>query len=160
MIADNRLTEIASWDDRLLAEQLKELSLLDLDFSLELTGFEMGEIDLRIASLEDLPEHDDDPADILPELSAGPPISAIGDLWPLGPHHVLCGNALHTEAFGALLSDERAAMVFTDPPYNVMCRSMVMQAALARSIIARFRWLRARWIKQPSPPFLARLAAT
>jgi hypothetical protein len=51
MIADNRLTEIASWDDRLLAEQLKELSLLDLDFSLELTGFEVGEIDLRIASL-------------------------------------------------------------------------------------------------------------
>src|SRR5262249_24614874 len=50
-IADNRLTEIASWDDRILAEQLKELSLLDLDFSLELTGFEMGEIDLRIASL-------------------------------------------------------------------------------------------------------------
>jgi DNA modification methylase len=119
MIADNRLTEIASWDDRLLAEQLKELSLLDLDFSLELTGFEMGEIDLRIASLEDLPEHDDDPADILPELPAGAPISTIGDLWLLGPHHVLCGNALDTEVFRALLSGERAAMVFTDPPYNV-----------------------------------------
>jgi hypothetical protein len=119
MIADNRLTEIAAWDDRLLAQQLKELSLLDLDFSLELTGFEMGEIDLRIASLEDLPEHDDDPADILPELPAGPPISAIGDLWLLGPHHVLCGNALDTKAFGVLLSDERAAMVFCDPPYNV-----------------------------------------
>jgi len=50
-IADNRLTEIATWDDRLLAQQLKELSLLGLDFSLEITGFEMGEIDLRIASL-------------------------------------------------------------------------------------------------------------
>ncbi len=62
-IADNRLTEIASWDDRLLAEQLKELSLLDLDFSLELTGFEMGEIDLRIASLEDASDPADDPAD-------------------------------------------------------------------------------------------------
>jgi DNA modification methylase len=119
MIADNRLTEIATWDDRLLAQQLKELSLLDLDFSLELTGFEMGEIDLRIESLEDLPEHDNDPADILPELPAGPSISRIGDLWRLGPHHVLCGNALDTEAFQALLGDERAAMVFTDPPYNV-----------------------------------------
>ena len=53
MIADNRLTEIATWDDRLLAQQLKDLSLLGLDFSLEVTGFEMGEIDLRIASLED-----------------------------------------------------------------------------------------------------------
>ncbi len=46
MIADNRLTENAVWDDRLLAEQLKELSVLDLDFDLEATGFEMGEIDL------------------------------------------------------------------------------------------------------------------
>ena len=45
MIADNRLTEIATWDDRLLAQQLKDLSVLDLDFSLELTGFAMGEID-------------------------------------------------------------------------------------------------------------------
>ena len=69
MIADNRLTEIATWDDQLLAQQLKDLSLLDLDFSLEVTGFEMGEIDLRIASLEDVPEPADDPADAVPELS-------------------------------------------------------------------------------------------
>ena len=67
MIADNRLSEIATWDDRLLAQQLKDLSLLGLDFSLELTGFEMGEIDLRIASLEDVPERDD-PADLVPEV--------------------------------------------------------------------------------------------
>ena len=65
MIADNRLTEIATWDDRLLAQQLKDLSLLGLDFSLELTGFEMPEIDLRIASLDDLPVGADDPADML-----------------------------------------------------------------------------------------------
>jgi ParB-like chromosome segregation protein Spo0J len=52
MIAVNRLTEIGSWDDRLLAQQLKDLSLLDLEFSIEITGFEMAEIDLRIASLD------------------------------------------------------------------------------------------------------------
>src|SRR5712675_150872 len=69
MIADNRLTEIASWDDQLLAQQLKDLSLLGLDFSIEVTGFEMGEIDLRIAALQDMPEQaDDDPADAVPEL--------------------------------------------------------------------------------------------
>jgi ParB-like chromosome segregation protein Spo0J len=51
MIADNKLTENADWNDRLLAQQLKDLSLLGLDFSLEITGFEMGEIDLRIAPL-------------------------------------------------------------------------------------------------------------
>src|SRR5438874_12701686 len=67
MITDNRLTEIATWDDRLLAEQLRDLSLLGLDFSLEITGFEVGEIDLRIASLDEMLAHDDDPADVLPE---------------------------------------------------------------------------------------------
>ena len=76
MVADNRLTEIASWDDRLLAQQLKELSLLGLDFSPELTGFEMGEIDLRIAALDDVPEPADDPTDALPELSTGPCVRA------------------------------------------------------------------------------------
>jgi hypothetical protein len=119
MIADNRLTEIAGWDDKLLAEQLKDLSLLGLDFSLELTGFEMGEIDLRIAALEDSPEQtDDDPADAVPELPTRPPLSKIGDVWLLGRHRVLCGNALDPADFAALMSEERAAMVFTDPPYN------------------------------------------
>src|SRR5246127_2918489 len=81
MIADNRLTEVATWDDRLLAQQLKDLSLLGLDFSLELTGFEVPEIDLRIASLDNPSEAADDPADVLPEAAAGPPISQIGDFW-------------------------------------------------------------------------------
>ena len=119
MIADNRLAEIAAWDDRLLAEQLKELSLLGLDFSIEVTGFAMGEIDLRIAALEEMSETDADPADVLPEVPAGPPISKIGDAWVLGRHRVLCGDALDAAAFTMLLGEERAAMVFTDPPYNV-----------------------------------------
>jgi DNA modification methylase len=118
MIADNRLTEIAAWDDRLLAQHLKDLSLLGLDFSLELTGFDMGEIDLRIASLEDEPDPADDPADAVPELPARP-FSKPGDLWLLGPHRVLCGDALDAMAVAALMGDELAATVFTDPPYNV-----------------------------------------
>ena len=119
MIADNRLTEIASWDDQLLAEQLQELSLLDLDFDIEVTGFEMGEIDLRIASLEDEAEPGDDPADTFPEPPARPPISKRGDLWHLRRHRVLCGNALEAADFAALMGEEQAVSVFTDPPYNV-----------------------------------------
>jgi len=114
MLADNRLTELAQWDDRLLAQQLKDLSLLGLDFSLEVTGFEMAEIDLRIESLEDLPGPDDDPADALPG-PANPPRSKIGDLWMLGNHRVLCGSALDAAAFAALMGDERAAMVLHRP---------------------------------------------
>jgi DNA modification methylase len=120
MIADNRLTEIANWDDKLLAEQLKDLSLLGLDFSIEVTGFEMGEIDLRIAALEAVPEQaDDDPADAVPELPTRPPFSKVGDVWLLGRHRVLCGNALDRATFAVLMGEERAAMVFSDPPYNV-----------------------------------------
>src|SRR5262249_13448164 len=55
MIADNRLTEIAGWDDALLTQLLKNLSVLGLDFSLELTGFEVAEIDLRLASVAEVP---------------------------------------------------------------------------------------------------------
>jgi DNA modification methylase len=119
MIADNRLTEIATWNDRLLAQQLRDLTVAGVDFDIEVTGFEIGEIDLRIASLDGMPEQDDDPADAVPEVSAEPPISQIGDLWLLGRHRVLCGNALDPEAFATLMGEERAAMVFTDPPYNV-----------------------------------------
>src|ERR1700731_3665167 len=119
MIADNKLTENAAWDDQLLAQQFKDLSLLGLDFSLEVTGFEMAEIDLRIESLDNLREPDDDPADDLPELPASPPVSKIGDLLMLGNHRVLCGSALDTAAFAGLMGDERAATIFTDSPYNV-----------------------------------------
>src|SRR5215475_5956874 len=118
-IADNKLAENAEWDDRLLAQQLKDLSLIGLDFSLELTGFEMGEIDLRILSLDETPEPVDDPADALPEVSPGPAISKPGDAWLLGQHRVLCGNTLDPNTFAAVIGAERAAMVFIDPPYNV-----------------------------------------
>ena len=74
MIADNRLAENAEWDDRLLAQQLKDLSLAELDFSIEAIGFEMGEIDLRISGLDgEVPG--EDPADAEPEPVSGPPIS-------------------------------------------------------------------------------------
>jgi ParB-like chromosome segregation protein Spo0J len=79
-IADNKVTENATWDERLLAEQLRDLSLSGLDFDIEVTGFEMGEIDLLINSLDDTPAAGSDPADILPEASAVPPVSKPGDL--------------------------------------------------------------------------------
>jgi DNA modification methylase len=119
MIADNRLAETAEWNDQLLAEQLKDLSLAELDFSLEVIGFEMGEIDLKIAGLED-GSAAEDPADAEPEPASGPPVSKPGDLWLLGEHRVLCGSVLDTAAVQSLMGEERAAMVFTDPPYNVL----------------------------------------
>jgi DNA modification methylase len=119
MIADNRLTDNSFWDERLLAEQLKELSLLDLDFSLELTGFEVGEIDLRIEGLTPDSEGDEDTADALPTSGPGPAVSRAGDLWLLDDHRVHCGSALDGDAYAVLMQRKKAAMVVTDPPYNV-----------------------------------------
>ena len=118
MIADNRLTEIAVWDDRLLAQQLKELTLVGLDFDIEVTGFEMGEIDLRIASLDDPAQAEADPTDVVPEIPATP-LSKLGDMWLLHRHRLLCGSALDSAVFAALMGEERAATAFIDPPYNV-----------------------------------------
>lgn len=117
-IADNRLTENSEWNDRLLAEQLQELAALDLDFSLEVTGFDMGEIDLRIEELSST-SSEEVRSDRLPAPSSGPTVSRPDDLWLLNEHRVLCGNALDEAAYRSLMEGTRAAMVFADPPYNV-----------------------------------------
>jgi DNA modification methylase len=119
MIADNRLTENSTWDDRLLGEQLKDLALLDLDFDLETIGFEMGEIDMRIEGLSSEAVSDLDPADILAASGSGLQVSQAGDLWLLGRHRVYCGSALDEAAYLVLMQNKKAAMVITDPPYNV-----------------------------------------
>jgi DNA methylase/ParB-like nuclease domain len=116
MVADNRLSEIACWDDRLLGEQLKTLSSVDLNFDIESTGFTVGEIALRIEALDASPEFD--PADALVTPS-GPAVTQVDDLWQLGCHRLLCGNALDESAYLTLMSGYLAAVVFTDPPYNV-----------------------------------------
>jgi DNA modification methylase len=118
MLADNRLTENSEWDTHLLGEQLKILSEAELDFSLEVTGFEMGEIDLMIENLSPANDGGDDPVDALPEPSSVQ-VSRIGDLWQLGRHNVLCGDALSRDSYKSLMGDCRAHVVFTDPPYNV-----------------------------------------
>jgi DNA modification methylase len=117
-IADNRLTENSEWNDRLLAEQLRELAVLDLDFDLEATGFEMAEIDLRIEGLTSESE-DADRADALPQMPSGPAVSRLGDSWLLGEHRVYCGSALDEGAYAALMQGTTAAAIIADPPYNV-----------------------------------------
>jgi DNA modification methylase len=118
-IADNRLTENASWDERLLGAQLKALAEVNLEFSLEVTGFAMAEIDLLIEGMAPATEGEDDPADAVAQLSSGPPVSRAGDLWLLDRHRVYCGSALEEEAYHTLMAQTQAHMVFTDPPYNV-----------------------------------------
>jgi ParB-like chromosome segregation protein Spo0J len=115
-ILDNRLAELAGWDRDLLAIEFTELSALDIDFDLEITGFETAEIDLLIDG-SGLGANDD-PADDVPEESDRL-VSRPGDLWILGDHRLLCGNALEPGAYRRLMGEERARLVFTDAPYNV-----------------------------------------
>ena len=118
MIADNKLTENADWDRQLLAEQFRSLAEAELDFALDVTGFEMGEIDLIIEGAEPAIEGENDQDDELSEI-AGPRVNQADDLWVLGRHRIYCGNALNTSSYSALMAGRRADMVFTDSPYNV-----------------------------------------
>jgi DNA modification methylase len=78
----------------------------------------MGEIDLKIAGLEGEPPADDS-ADAAIEPTTTPTVSKLGDLWALNEHRILCGSVLNATALQTVMASERAAMVFTDPPYNV-----------------------------------------
>lgn len=115
-IADNRLAELAGWDDGLLVMELDSIVELDAGFDLELTGFETAEIDrLHLEAEPDAGDGDDVPD---PDPGARP-VAEPGDVWILGDHRLMCGDATDADAYKRVMAGETAAMVFTDPPYNV-----------------------------------------
>ena len=114
VIADNKLADNAGWDDALLATELKGLLDLDIDLDVELTGFDMGEIDVILGQKR--PTEDE----VVEEPDRDrPPVSRVGDLWMIGLHRLICGDCLDPKTWAALLGTDKAQMVFTDPPYNV-----------------------------------------
>lgn len=116
MLADNRLAEHSSWDQQQLAIELKALSDLDLDFDFEVTGFDTVDLD----GLESRAAPKEPPAEIVAPVDRNAdPVTKEGDLWQLGNHLLLCGNALEEFSYTRLLGEKLAQMVFTDPPYNV-----------------------------------------
>ncbi len=118
VLADNKLALNAGWDEDMLAGELEALLSMDLDFDIELTGFSISEIDSVIENAH--PEEDGDPADdMLPNDLGIRARCRLGDVWQLGPHRLICGDALDPRTAELLMDGETAAMVFTDPPYNV-----------------------------------------
>ena|SRR5665213_1856543 len=104
----------ADWDEDLLSLELIDLKLLDFDLSL--TGFANGELaDLLVAQDAAQGLTDEDAVPELPET----PISRLGDLWTLGNHRLLAGDATDIDAVAKLMAAAPADLVFTDPPYNV-----------------------------------------
>ncbi|MBU0554951.1 MAG: ParB N-terminal domain-containing protein [Alphaproteobacteria bacterium] len=114
-LADNRIAQNAGWDEDVLRIEFEELHSLDLSFDLEITGFSTTEIDQLMvmtpqdAKLEKMPQIDK-------RQTCG---VERGDLWVLGNHRLLCGDTRSPESFAALMGEERARLVFSDPPFNV-----------------------------------------
>ena len=117
-IADNRIAELASWDNELLKVELGELSVAFPDLDLTITGFATAEIDAIVLGSGEASPASDPAVDKLPA-NTGPTVSRPGDLWQLGSHRLLCGDARDGDSYRALLGDKRAGMVITDPPFNV-----------------------------------------
>ena len=117
VLADNKLALNAGWDRDILAIELQ--GLIDLDFDVELTGFGLAETDFILddAAQSD-PEGSDGPEDYVPPLATAA-LTRRSDIWLLGRHRLICGDARLAEGYKALLGEERADLVFTDPPYNV-----------------------------------------
>ncbi len=119
VLADNKLALNAGWDDTILAEELQALLSDDaLEFDFELTGFSIAEVDGLIDGLS--AEEDGNPQDDqLPCPDDTVMRCKPGDIWQLGPHRLICGDALDPSVAATLMDGDKATMVFTDPPYNV-----------------------------------------
>lgn len=113
IIADNKLSLNAGWDSELLAVELSELE--GADFNLDLLGFDEAELSSIFDADKDV---SDDDFDVEKELEE-PCFSKTGDMWTLGKHRIICGDATKLETFKMLLEDTKVNLVVTDPPYNV-----------------------------------------
>ena len=103
-LADNRSAELASWDEQVLASQLLELQ--EAEFDIELLGFELPVDELAEVVEDEMPEQVE-------------PKSKLGDVWKLGRHRLMCGDATSVDALDTLVADNEIDMVWTDPPYGI-----------------------------------------
>ncbi|WP_137703353.1 site-specific DNA-methyltransferase, partial [Marimonas lutisalis] len=119
-IADNKLAELSNWNEEALQIEFADLMDMSLDcdlgFDLNITGFELPEIDIIIDGAGDAEE---EPETVEEPDPAKPAITRPSDLWILGDHRLLCGDALEPENYACVLDGDTPGMVFTDPPYNV-----------------------------------------
>lgn len=121
VLADNKLALGAGWDQDMLAIEIQ--GLIDLEFDVALTGFSVAEVDLVLDHAADRHSgpasstHADADEALPVPLSAT--VTRAGDLWQLGRHRLICGDARETDCYARLLGDEQVDLVFTDPPYNV-----------------------------------------
>ena len=129
-LAMNRLAELGGWDDELLAAELQNLLDADLDFDIEITGFDGPDIDRLLGGGSD----EGGPVPV-PDPQA-PVISTLGDCWQVGRHRLICGDSRDPEVYEQLVGDELAQMAFCDPPYNVPIKGNV--SGLGKKVHSNF----------------------
>ena len=124
-IAANKMPGVANIDFEALGLAFGEIETKIPDFDMRLTGFSYGEVD-RIAGRQAASRYDDldEQEDIDP---SAPAISAVGQLYALGRHRLICGDSLNASTFEAVMQGEVAACCFTDPPYNVKINGNVFK---------------------------------
>lgn len=116
-LADNQLTMNTGYDDGILKIEVTELIDMDLDFDIEVIGFETAELDIIVSADEG---HECSPDDDVPNVDGNYiPTTQLGDIWTLGQHILICGDSLKEETYQTLLNEELADAIFCDPPYNV-----------------------------------------
>jgi len=122
VIADNRLALDAGWDEEMLALELAELS--DVGYDLALTGFDDAEIEAlltgEVSDEDSVPAsatEEPDAADDVPEAPVVA-VSRTGDVWAIGPHRLICGDATDRDVVAALMQGEVSRLCFTSPPYG------------------------------------------
>lgn len=115
VIADNKIALNAGWDEEMLALEMKELE--ESDFNLDILGFSEDEL----KELENFGEPQTETKSEEDEVPEAPveTITKRGDVWILGEHRLMCGDTTMFDDVRKLMRDDRAAMIFTDPPYNV-----------------------------------------
>jgi DNA modification methylase len=125
VLADNKLAQLSEWDDDLLKMEMN--MLIEDDFNIEVTGFSTAEVDFMFdkpvietsskkAEQQQAADNAELPEDLIIIEQA---TSRLGDLWILGKHKLYCGDATERNSYAALMGDEKAELVVTDPPYNV-----------------------------------------
>ena len=115
ILADNKIALNSKWGKEALAIELGHLMTINEEIEVSVCGFEMPEIDLILQEASQAA----DPEDELPIDEAGPAVTQPGDVWQLGKHRVLCGNSLQENSYKTLMKGKRAAIILSDPPYNV-----------------------------------------
>lgn len=114
ILADNKIAENAGWDEALLASELQELSAVG--YNMLLTGF--SDQDIQELLRPDTAESCNDP-DTCPAANETSTVTRLGDVWILGAHRLVCGDCTDGTVLSILMQGERAAIMWTDPPYNV-----------------------------------------